>query len=627
MANKFITPSIEAILEACEDNSHTKTRDREAEVRYQPFSHDQMSPLKANMGKEREKSKKHKSSSSGTGKHTKSKSKSSSTRRATIASARDHGSRTTNLRHRRTMSNHSTSSSSSSSEAEDVLDHRTARGRLTSPSVISNLTALTTSTNKSSGSSGSNSTVTQASITKRSSLVKSEAIPETPLSPACPDPPDVFAYLEKDDDEEEHGQPTESPWYHNNIENPYPGSSLPPHLQTGNASTSSSSSYHGDDISEPAADNDTDRSTSPERSFEDHDEPEMSPGSTGRASAKVASQLAAAQQRQDLHANAHSFGTPDMQRGTAILPHLPASALSPRYNHVRHRSLPRGEKLPVTGYELLASRLTTQYNREGDDSPPAIKPVYRKFEALNHRLLLHLQDELGELEEQLHRLDNADTQSRRTKGQIIPASRRAAAQSGGELEWHKVDILGKIGYKLAQYNQALSSFNSTQNLGAPAPEDISSYRDYLARERVIAESETRFLDPVNDLVSLSCGSRKRSKDNGVGSSPSTTSQPAQPPSSVYTPQLYAQPSTLQPTLPGLAAAVAISVLAPILTFSVIPGFVGRMTVVLLVASGLVGAALFMAGTGVVGRYMLSRDWLVCSAIYAGVMVVVAGIMS
>lgn len=82
-----------------------------------------------------------------------------------------------------------------------------------------------------------------------------------------------------------------------------------------------------------------------------------------------------------------------------------------------------------------------------------IKPIYRRFESLNHRLLLHLQDELSELEEQLHRLDTTDTQTRRLQSSILPASRRAEFLAGGELQWHKTDILSKIAFKLGQYSK------------------------------------------------------------------------------------------------------------------------------------------------------------------------------
>lgn len=195
---------------------------------------------------------------------------------------------------------------------------------------------------------------------------------------------------------------------------------------------------------------------------------------------------------------ADRYGTPEMPRGTAKLPHIPASAgLTPRMPghpvHVKH--LPRAEKLPLSGYELLASSIssapapsssapsrlsalvgsqrfasrrssvasfattsTSSARSVADDTDARegqanLKPIYRRFEALNHRMLLHLQDELSELEEQLHRLDTTDTQTRRLQSRILPASRRAEHLAGGELQWHKTDILGKIGYKLGQYSK------------------------------------------------------------------------------------------------------------------------------------------------------------------------------
>lgn len=485
MTSKYSLPSIEAIQEdSSEDELKNTSRSKDdssaSETRHQSrYSHDSaMSPTKANTGKERERerekerSRRHKSTPSGSKHASKPKQKNTSVRRS---STREH--EESRSRHRRSHSSRdrdTSSTSSSSEEEEPVQDHRAilaaARARLTSPSTISTITSLTTSTNKSSGSSGSNSTVTQASITKRPTVEKKSDIPEAPMSPAVPDAPNVFAFLEnesqvgddQDDEEEEQEQEEEDHadatprWPPGHLEDDYIGSSVPPHMsQETSTSSSASSSFHGEDnFSEPTAeaDNDTDRSTSPERSVhsQEDEEEHVTPLPADETSAKIASQIAAAQQRQDLHGSMHSFGTPNMQRGPANLPHVPSTALSSRYqNHPQHRPLPRAEKLPVTGYELLASQLSSH-----DDGK--IKPMYRKFEALNHRLLLHLQDEISELEEQLHRLDTADTQTRRTEMHIIPASRRASAAAGGELQWHKTDVLGRIGYKLAQYSMSHS---------------------------------------------------------------------------------------------------------------------------------------------------------------------------
>ena len=80
----------------------------------------------------------------------------------------------------------------------------------------------------------------------------------------------------------------------------------------------------------------------------------------------------------------------------------------------------------------------------------------------------------------------------------------------------------------------------------------------------------------------------------------------------------------QSQLQGLAVAIAIAVLVPILTFNVIPGFIGRMTVVGLVASGVVFALMHAV---VVGMGCFGRVGLVCGGVYGGVMVVLAGIIA
>ena len=495
MTTKYSVPTVKSILEDSEDEeqgeikgSDSNSSDEEVQCQSRVS---QDNPMESHR---RERHRRvHKRTSSG-GRHVH---RTRTTNRAGETISRDIESDGPRRRHRRRRSNRSdrSASDSSSSEEEPAQDHRAvlaaARERLSSPSTISaftTLTTLTTATNTSTGSSGSNSTVTQASITKKSMGKKPEE-PEAPLSPAVPDPPNVFTFLDVDasaeapnGDEEEHDKehdekhdeeheehdeendsseseeeeeddnPGEGP---SNWASHQPGSAyvpLPTESSPQNSSASSAaSSFHGDDSFSQPADHDTDRSTSPEQSVKGSSEPREAPAPTDSVSAKIAAQMAAAQQRQNYYAM-QQFGTPNMPRGNYQLPVVSPSALSVRYHQqqVLPHALPRAEKLPVTGYELLASRLS--YSREAEERGERIRPMYRKFEALNHRLLLHLQDEISELEEQLHRLDHADTQSRRTERFIVPASRRAAAQAGGELQWHKTDILGKIGFKLAQYS-------------------------------------------------------------------------------------------------------------------------------------------------------------------------------
>ncbi|KAM3086374.1 hypothetical protein ACMFMF_000324 [Clarireedia jacksonii] len=490
MSSRYRAPTVESIIEDSEDESREEVRGTRKEfqpVGYQPhtYQHFNMSPTKGNTGRERERPQKmHKSTLSGSKHHApnqRTKHNTSAKRGSGVAGGpllRDQDME--GLRRRHAQSDRHSSSSYSSSEEEDdhVQDHRAvleaSRARLTSPSVISNLTCLTSTTTKSSSSSGSNSTITQASMSKRPSPGKDTATKESPRSPAVPSPPNVFAYLQNDSDEEEDAEQAEgekagiekeehqrqqskSPsvdrWLINPAEEDYTLSSFSSHASqdlTGSVS-SVPSSLHSDGFSEPAVDFDTDRSTSPEISVYGREDVHRPTRTRDHTSIKIATQMAAANQRQNYYGPAPSFGTPSMHPGSADVNPLSPSDLTPRNPYPPSHYFPRVEQLPVTGYELLASKLS-DYSGSDTVVEERIKPMYRKFEALNHRILLHLQDEISELEEQLHQVDAADTEARRTYNEILPASRRAAAEMGGQLQWHKVDILGRIGYKLAQYS-------------------------------------------------------------------------------------------------------------------------------------------------------------------------------
>jgi len=107
------------------------------------------------------------------------------------------------------------------------------------------------------------------------------------------------------------------------------------------------------------------------------------------------------------------------------------------------------------GYELLADKLSqispSQQKVPGND---AVIPMYRKFAQLNHRVLLHLQDEIAELEEDLRLLDEriAQVTPRNEAGQLAPASRRSDARYGGDMQYKRTELLGRIFLKLGQYS-------------------------------------------------------------------------------------------------------------------------------------------------------------------------------
>lgn len=108
---------------------------------------------------------------------------------------------------------------------------------------------------------------------------------------------------------------------------------------------------------------------------------------------------------------------------------------------------------PSSGYALLASSLSTSSSASASDLPP----LYRRFEALNHRILLQLQDEIAELEEDLQAMDETDARDRRNQqdGEGIPASRRLDWQwRGTEVHCRRLDLLGRIHHKVGQYSKS-----------------------------------------------------------------------------------------------------------------------------------------------------------------------------
>ncbi|KAI1198889.1 hypothetical protein F5X97DRAFT_333027 [Nemania serpens] len=431
-------------------------------------------------------------------------------------------------------------------------------------------------------------------------------------------------------------------------------------------SVSSASTGFREDLFDAVGDHETDRSTSPEHSVNGDLRSRVSEGSGGPRLRPAKGARKRNQQQ----------GTPEMPpRANMQHPYMLPEDLTPRApsQHFAAQPLPRADKLPLTGYELLASRLSAT---TADPAARLLRPIYRRFEALNHRMLLHLQDEICELEEQLHRLDTADTQNRRLPNGILPASRRAEYLSSGELQWHKTDVLGKIGFKLEQYNRVLSSFRQTLSLPPPTAAEAQDYRSFLAGYAPISDVETRFLDATDDLVCLADDDEDIDEDDenydvgddiGDGDGDTTADEgenvatPVSRPDIIpdfhprrrvsvlsqsdVVPRRYEERAGTPPPEQDLVAvaatthlghlatgkqhlitylsvAMAVAVMLPLLTFLVIPGFMGRMTVVSLVGTGILGAL----AQGRLVRLRASQEVCVGVGLYGGVMAALAGMV-
>lgn len=238
-------------------------------------------------------------------------------------------------------------------------------------------------------------------------------------------------------------------------------------------------------------------------------------------------------------------------------------------------------KRTVLGYEELALELST--------TESSVKPLYRKFEYLNHRILLHLQDEVSEMEESLRSMDEfiAQLDPALVEGQRTPASRRNEAFRGSDLHYKRTQLLGNIFMKTEQYNRAMSAYAAMSKDSASANDDqVASYQEWMNKHSPVAEPETRFLLHHQDLVIP--GKKVAELD--------------------------------RPTKHAALAYVPVALMLPLLLYSIIPNIAGRLVVTALIAV----AAFIIAATTRIRQLMTAHEWAVCGAAYVLLMAAIAG---
>lgn len=117
----------------------------------------------------------------------------------------------------------------------------------------------------------------------------------------------------------------------------------------------------------------------------------------------------------------------------------------------------------ISGYASLASKLDSS---DKDNNTQKLAPVYRRFENVNHRILLYLQDEISQMEEELQLMDEYDATKRASialedGSQPEPASRRMdveAARHFSGFHARRTELLERLMYKTNQYSMSLPTF-------------------------------------------------------------------------------------------------------------------------------------------------------------------------
>ena len=120
--------------------------------------------------------------------------------------------------------------------------------------------------------------------------------------------------------------------------------------------------------------------------------------------------------------------------------------LSPQLPRTKNKA-PASDFSKRQGYARLASTISSH-----DDA--VLKPIYRKFDTLNNRILLYLQDEISELEAELEELDEGIARELHYLGKNHrQASRRAEARAPSALQMRRIELMGRCAGKIDIYSK------------------------------------------------------------------------------------------------------------------------------------------------------------------------------
>lgn len=171
--------------------------------------------------------------------------------------------------------------------------------------------------------------------------------------------------------------------------------------------------------------------------------------------------------------------------GTAVKPNL-----SPSKAEVRIKKL---EDYPL-GYPRVS------YMLDSDDS----FMMYRRFGQLHSRLLLHKQDKLRELEEELLILDKKDEKLEETQ-LYLKCREEDDDRDPPERGRSRKEVLAEIETILLEYGRILTQANQLQGLNTPTDRDHASMSNYFSNEQPLVEADRDFLYHKEDLVTIRAG--------------------------------------------------------------------------------------------------------------------------
>ena len=145
--------------------------------------------------------------------------------------------------------------------------------------------------------------------------------------------------------------------------------------------------------------------------------------------------------------------------------------------------------------------------------------MYRRFGQLHSRVLLHKQDRLREMEEELLALDKRDDRLEdtqlylqcREEDEMRDEDASAGADgaggngSGSGGQRSRTELLAAIETTLLEYGKVLVQAKEMQGLNRPTHRDHASVSNYFRNEQPVVEQERGWVERKEDLVTIRPG--------------------------------------------------------------------------------------------------------------------------
>lgn len=155
-----------------------------------------------------------------------------------------------------------------------------------------------------------------------------------------------------------------------------------------------------------------------------------------------------------------------------------------RYDHFTRETI---EARP-RGYPQLAAYIAADIDGR----------LYRRFSWARNRLLLHRQDEISELEEQLAKLDDDDS-----KGDDVDSFRLLSRRFDEEdVDCRRRKLLDRLGDVLKEYDDLLLREHAICSLKTPTKNEHRSYFNFIWNEKPVCREEYQFIYREDDFVRL-----------------------------------------------------------------------------------------------------------------------------